>query len=289
MPALIFDVGFHRGEDTRYYLENGYQVVAVDADPRNIAWAENEFSKHIAQGQLRLEHAAVSDSEGTIDFHLSKTTVWSSIKSGIADRRGRTDRVIQVPTRRLDRLFEQYGTPLYCKIDVEGYDAVCAKTLRDAPNLPQYISVETECLAEGQKGGPDLYLETLFVLRDLGYNRFKLVDQTSLQVLDAARIYDDRPLSIAAAIHKFFNRRGYDHLFRRAKRESRAELKARLGYDFPPGASGPFGDSLAGQWSTIAQAERLLESHRSDYFRMSSARDFGFWCDWHATRFSEGV
>lgn len=28
---LIFDIGFHKGEDTRYYLYKGYNVVAVDA------------------------------------------------------------------------------------------------------------------------------------------------------------------------------------------------------------------------------------------------------------------
>jgi len=284
MPSLIFDVGFHRGEDTRTYLEMGYRVVAVDADPRNIAWAKNEFSREVDSGQLRLEHAAVSDSEGTIDFHLSKTTVWSSIKSGIADRRGRSDCNIQVPTRRLDRLFEQYGTPDYCKIDVEGYDAICAKTLLDYPHRPRFISVETECLAEGEKAGPETYLETLFVLRDLGYNRFKLVDQTSLQVLDAERIYDDRPLSFTAAISKFLNRGGYDHLFRRVKRSSRTKLKERLGYEYPAGATGPFGDSLDGQWSTVDEAQSLIEFHRAAYFRMSTARDFGFWCDWHATR-----
>lgn len=34
---LIFDIGFHKGEDTRYYLYRGYDVVAVDAAPDKYA------------------------------------------------------------------------------------------------------------------------------------------------------------------------------------------------------------------------------------------------------------
>jgi hypothetical protein len=30
-PDLIFDVGFHRGEDTDFYLKKGFRVVAVEA------------------------------------------------------------------------------------------------------------------------------------------------------------------------------------------------------------------------------------------------------------------
>lgn len=283
MSELIFDVGFHRGEDTRHFLERGYRVVAVDADPRNIEWARSEFAQQLQGGQLLLEHAAVSDTESTIDFYLSKSTVWSSIKSGIAGRMGKADRKITVPTRRLDRLFEQYGVPVYCKVDVEGYDAVCVSTLSESPHRPRHISVETECLAEGEKAGPDVYLQTLIALEKLGYNRFKLVDQASLQVLSQEIIYDDRPLGWYAAIQKLL-RRGYDSPFSRAKRRSRLLLKERLGYEYPFGATGPFGDSLDGEWSTAEEARRLLEYHRGAFFRMPTAKDFGFWCDWHASR-----
>ena len=32
MEELIYDIGFHKGEDTLFYLLKGYNVVAVDAD-----------------------------------------------------------------------------------------------------------------------------------------------------------------------------------------------------------------------------------------------------------------
>ena len=40
---LIFDIGFHKGEDTRYYLYRGYDVVAVDAAPDMIAQGKRMF------------------------------------------------------------------------------------------------------------------------------------------------------------------------------------------------------------------------------------------------------
>ena len=30
---LIYDVGMHDGDDTAYYLDKGFQVVAVEANP----------------------------------------------------------------------------------------------------------------------------------------------------------------------------------------------------------------------------------------------------------------
>jgi FkbM family methyltransferase len=212
VSELIFDVGFHRGEDTRHYLETGYRVVAIDADPRNIEWARREFAAQLQSGQLLIEHASMSHAEATIDFHLSKSTVWSSIKSGIAGRQGRADRKITVPTRRLDRLFEKYGTLLYCKVDFEGYDAICVGTLSECPHRPLYISVDSERLVEGEKTGPEVCLETLHVLPNLGYDRFKLVDQSSLQVLSREIIHDDRPLGWYATIRKLLGR-GYDSLW----------------------------------------------------------------------------
>mgnify|MGYP000904973017 FL=1 len=30
---LIYDVGFHKGEDTRVYLREGFKVIAIEANP----------------------------------------------------------------------------------------------------------------------------------------------------------------------------------------------------------------------------------------------------------------
>ena len=45
MENLIFDIGFHKGEDTLFYLLKGYRVIAVDADPDLI----NEWKAIVAK------------------------------------------------------------------------------------------------------------------------------------------------------------------------------------------------------------------------------------------------
>jgi hypothetical protein len=32
--GLVFDLGMHRGLDTRFYLDKGFSVVALEANPR---------------------------------------------------------------------------------------------------------------------------------------------------------------------------------------------------------------------------------------------------------------
>jgi len=47
---LVFDLGFHRGEDTGYYLAMGRRVVAVDASAELIAAGRERFAAELAAG-----------------------------------------------------------------------------------------------------------------------------------------------------------------------------------------------------------------------------------------------
>ena len=44
---LIFDLGFHNGDDTAYYLERGYRVLGVDANPSVIDAGSKQFERPI--------------------------------------------------------------------------------------------------------------------------------------------------------------------------------------------------------------------------------------------------
>jgi len=44
---LIIDAGFHKGEDTSYYLKNGYKVIAIDASSELIAEGKIKFKDYI--------------------------------------------------------------------------------------------------------------------------------------------------------------------------------------------------------------------------------------------------
>ena len=57
MEELIYDIGFHKGEDTLFYLLKGYNVVAVDADIELIEEGKSSFKElsliHISEPTRR--------------------------------------------------------------------------------------------------------------------------------------------------------------------------------------------------------------------------------------------
>jgi len=143
---LVYDVGMHHGQDTQFYLAQGHDVIAIDADPGIVEQNRATFAGQIESGQLRILNCAVADRNGTMPFYLSENSVWNSLKKGISDREGSFKREIEVEARTLKSLLEEFGPPVYMKIDIEGYDAVALRSMQGAAGMPEYISVETECL-----------------------------------------------------------------------------------------------------------------------------------------------
>ena len=263
---LIFDIGMHTGEDTRYYLWKGYRVVAVDADVHMINTAQKTFAEPIAKHQLILVNCAIADNEGTKEFYLSKQSLWNSLKPAVADRLSLAKETIEVPSRTLLSLLEEFGVPYYCKIDIEGYDLVGLKTLTSAKVLPPFISVESECLGEFETISDEEALATLNQLYQLGYRKFKLVEQNTL-------------LSLCPKI--LFYRDSSNFLERKRKMVSIFRtLKGE--YKFKVGASGPFGEEVDGNWLDYPTAKETLLFHRKSYFNLKISDAFSFWCDWHA-------
>lgn len=87
MENIIFDIGFHKGEDTLFYLLKGYRVIAVDADPDLINEWQNIFKKYIENGKLLLLNYVISDTNDVdTDFYISPNTIWSSTKVSISSR-----------------------------------------------------------------------------------------------------------------------------------------------------------------------------------------------------------
>jgi FkbM family methyltransferase len=268
--VLIVDVGLHRGQDTAYYLSRGARVVAIDADPRMIDQARTTFAEALSANRLSLINAAVGKTSGTVQFHISDNGEWSSLSTDIATRKHLGMNTIEVKAVRLPEVFETHGVPEYCKIDVEGADLLCLQSLEGGGAVPRFISVESECAGDTRLSD-DEALRTLRALQQLGYQRFKLVDQATLNVLGRETFYT--PSVWQRAMRKFS-----------PPADSRAVLEQRLKWRFEVGASGPFGDDLDGDWLPYQSAVETLQKHRGDYFSQPTASPFGFWCDWHATR-----
>jgi FkbM family methyltransferase len=159
---LIFDIGFNNGDDTFHYLGQGYDVVAVEANPVLAEAGRKRFADAIAAGRLHLLGVGIAEQSGQADFYVNELNDgWSSFLPDAGMRGGRFS-VISVPTITIADLFARFGTPYYLKIDIEGHDWFC---IRDMPATPPYVSIEAHRLE---------YLAVLYVK---GYRQFKVVNQ----------------------------------------------------------------------------------------------------------------
>lgn len=165
---LIYDLGFHVGQDTEFYLKKGFRVIAVEANPMLVREGEARFSEEIKSGQLTLLNVGIGDKTGTFPFYVNKElSHWSSFDFKIGTQRGEYD-VIEVEMTPLVELFMRYGIPYYLKIDIEGMDFIALQSLHYIADRPQYVSIEN---------GPPFMLRELV---NLGYTQFKFINQKSV-------------------------------------------------------------------------------------------------------------
>lgn len=208
---LIFDLGMNNGDDTAFYLSRGFKVLAIEANPALCASATKRFRAAIDDGRLTVLNAAIWDKTGHATFYVNlDNNHWSSLDAGWAKREGSRCEETSVSCVTLAGLVAEFGAPLYLKIDVEGVDHSVLAQLEGCELLPLYVSVE-DCRF-GLK-----YLETLAAC---GYDRFKLLDQSTVgHITDPA-----------------------------------------TGRAFPAGSSGPFGDEVPGEWRSYTDMVRLYSS-----------------------------
>lgn len=215
---VIYDVGAHKGEDTDFYLKKGFKVVAVEANPALAQAMLERFSESIAAGQLTIVQAAVAEEDGEVEFFVNELSVWGTIRAAWAERNrklGRQSTRIRVPAVSFGRLLEQYGVPYYLKIDIEGADMLCLRALAKTRARPQFLSIEST-----KTSWRELIAE-FDALRQLGYNRFKVINQAMVQ-------QQLEPGPVREGV--FANHR------------------------FPPDSTGLFGDDLPGAWLNRRQA-----------------------------------
>ncbi len=172
---LVYDIGMHEAEDTDYYLAKGYRVVAVDASSELCEAQRERLAGPIADERLTIVNAAIAAQPGPVTFYASPETIWGTTDREFAERNercgaGRNTEVI-VEGVEFGSLFDKYGTPYFAKIDIEGTDVTCLEALRGRPEVPHYLSMESEKRTwEGLLREFDLFTE-------LGYDRFKIVPQ----------------------------------------------------------------------------------------------------------------
>lgn len=282
-PLLIFDVGLNIGQDTGFYLFQGHRVVAVEADPTLAEAARQRFQKEIQEGRLEIVNVGIADREGTAEFWVCEDKPeFNSFYREIAARDGYAHHSIEVPIMRFSKVIEQFGTPHFLKIDIEGHDMLCLEGLSPT-SLPAYVSIESECpLGDGEKSVND-GLRSLDKLYELGYRQFKLIEQDSFCALT-------KPPSLPYLADKYTRRLleslkisklpGTGLLTRPLL--TRRRLESRLHYRFPHGSSGPWGEDTPGSWIGYDQASETYRHYWNQHFASGEAKFYTFWCDWHA-------
>lgn len=275
---LIYDVGLFDGGDTAYYLFRGYNVVGVDANPWMIRRATARFSSEILAKRLTLLNVGISRTPGTARFWISNHPDWSSFERTIASRDGTVSKSVLVSTVPFSQLLAEHGVPHYLKIDIEGNDNLCVRAL-SGTRLPKYISVESECAGDSDVLSDEKATEMLELLRDVGYKRFKLVNQSGWTPVRPtfASCFCMRLVTMAAQ-----GRLRVRGLSRIAERLTDSARIAALGFEFSSGGSGPWGDDIPGGWMTFEKARSTYLRTRLIHFSRPRPL-YSFWYDWHAT------
>lgn len=248
---MIFDIGLHTGEDTAYYLKNGYKVVAVEANPVLAKQCSQQFASYLSSGQLIILNVGIAEEDGVIlPFYVSKyLSSWSSFDKKIATKNNTECYMIEVPCTRQKKIFEEYGIPYYLKVDIEGYDYLSIKDIPATGDKPKYVSFECS------------NIEWLDILKDKGYTKFKLINQLSHSDMSLAK--ERNPLYIF-----------YLRVLYAVKRKF-----TFLPFKYPDGSSGTFGENLTGKWDSYDEIKKKCNT----FYRSNNPVNPISWFDFHAT------
>ncbi len=175
---LIIDVGVHLGEDTEYYLKKGFRVIGIEADPQLYETTKKRLQSYIDDGQLQLLNLAIAPQDGEITFYTNlEISVWGTISQDWVKRNevyGTKSLGITVKSSKFETILQEFGIPHYLKIDIEGADLLCVKALQHFDSKPQFISIESD------KTSWSSLLEEFNLLKELGYQKFKVINQEKI-------------------------------------------------------------------------------------------------------------
>lgn len=177
---LIYDVGMHRGEDTDFYLKKGFRVIGFEANPALVELNNRKFANDIENQQLVIVSGAIVENPSieTVTFYLNdKQSLWGTVDPAWASRNekfGTRHQEIEVASIDFAKCLQKYGIPYYMKIDIEGADLVCLKSLSKCTEKPSYVSMESEKISFESLNSEIKLLESL------GYDAFLAVQQANI-------------------------------------------------------------------------------------------------------------
>lgn len=140
---LCFDIGANSGNKTQEMLTYGAKVICLEPQTRPFQHLNNRFNNN---EKVVLINKAVSNFIGESEIFISNSTTISTMSSEFIEKTSELrfkgavwNQKEVVKTTTLDELIKTYGTPKFCKIDVEGYELEVLKGLN---NIIPFISIE---------------------------------------------------------------------------------------------------------------------------------------------------
>lgn len=250
---LVFDIGMHKGEDTTYYLQQGYNVLAVEANPQLASFCKEKYKDAISGGRLTILNAGIAKDTGNIPFYINlDNSEWSSFDKAIGARNNSRFETVAVSCVTTRSLFEQFGVPFYMKVDIEGNDFLCLNDIPEAGTKPPYVSCEA------------VHIEWLDILYQKGYRRFKLINQ------------GDGFHSMNLNREKSW----YYPYYRKIKGGIEKRARRIIKFAHLPSSSGPFGENTKGKWKTYEEVRAMyLGYYQGD---LKEPVNNVSWWDFHA-------
>jgi len=141
----VLDLGTHVGTFTLSAAALGYEVVGVEASPRNASLLRSSLERNGFEHRVRLIHAAVSDRPGTLSFCQAGPYGHVATAGGPSNA--------TVPALAVDDLLDELGWDRidFIKMDIEGSEVVglrgLARRLRRADAPPVFVESNGHTLA----------------------------------------------------------------------------------------------------------------------------------------------
>lgn len=141
---LCFDVGANLGNRTEAFLNLGARVVAIEPQSDCLEILREKFHRN---SSCVLVGSALAEVEGEKELFVSNSNTLSSFspawiehaKDLPAFQSCNWDQKTTVNTTTLDALIQTHGSPVFCKIDVEGFEYEVLRGLSQPVNV---ISLE---------------------------------------------------------------------------------------------------------------------------------------------------
>ena len=162
---LCFDVGANIGNRTEAFLKLGAKVVAVEPQPECVTILKEKFG---GNENVVIVPKVLADTVGRAEIYAGTASTLTSMskewinavkESGrFAEHNWNKTRIVETST--LDVLIQEYGKPLFCKIDVEGFEYDVLKGLSSPIDfisfefVSEIIKIATDCVEHLSAMGP---------------------------------------------------------------------------------------------------------------------------------------